>query len=382
MGQLEVSCFAQGSNNVLYALSFGYDLSVKSGNNSVAILLQSNASPSGPNTLTWQAVSTIRQSELFSFLDNLNLQCSVDPNGSFLAWSYNAYTLGAAAGASPRPGGFRYDPTLSTSSATTTGKGGWANVDTPLNYTWTSSSAGGDLFYLSNGNNYNFYHAYIPGAVGASFDIGVLNKTVTPNLMVNSATKWSVLSTIAGVNGMKTSATKMFVWGSAGNSSSLFGSANLPSSGPLPTSAPSLQLDNYTTPVTGCLGPQAFNDQFYKYCVVNQQHGQADQLYVWDGSEALSPIGMSQLPLKDQYTSAVTGVFGDSSTTYMLVQSGKLSTQDGSAGSYMLMALALSGSAAGSVLNVPNNITVSENLTFYATQGEAGGGGGGSGPYD
>lgn len=85
---------------------------------------------------------------------------------------------------------------------------------------------------------------------------------------------------------------------------------------------------------------------------------------------------MSQLPLKDQYTAAVTGVFGDSSITYMLVQSGKLSSQDGSAGSYMLKALTLTGSAAGFVLDVPNNITVSDNLAFYANQAAAGGGGG------
>ena len=88
---------------------------------------------------------------------------------------------------------------------------------------------------------------------------------------------------------------------------------------------------------------------------------------------------MSQLPLKDQYTSAVTGVFGDSSTTYLLVQSGTLSPQYGSGVSYMLKALTLSGSAAGSVLDVPNNITVTDNLTFNATLAGGGGGGGGGG---
>ncbi|KAI1293448.1 hypothetical protein EDD11_008365 [Mortierella claussenii] len=296
MGQLEVSCFAQGANNTLYALSFGYDLPVKTGDNTVAALLKSNASPSSPNVLTWQVVSTIRKSELFSFIDNFNLQCSVDPNGAFLAWSYDAYALGAALGAQSHPGGFRYDPALSTSSATTTGKGGWANIDTPLKYTWTSSSAGGDLFYLKDSANYNFYHAYMPGTVGVLLNVGVLNTAVTPNMRESSAT--------AGLS---------------------------------------------------------------------QLHDQSYQLYVWDGSKALSPVGMSQLPLKDQYTSSVTGMFGNSSTTYMLVQSGRLPSQYDSAGTYTLKALVLSSASAGTVLDVPNNITVPDNLTYYTTQGESGG---------
>lgn len=67
---------------------------------------------------------------------------------------------------------------------------------------------------------------------------------------------------------MKTTATKLFVWGVAGNAGSLFGMADLPQSSPLPTTGPSLQLVNYTTPgnTIGCSNPGALGDKFYKYC--------------------------------------------------------------------------------------------------------------------
>lgn len=89
---------------------------------------------------------------------------------------------------------------------------------------------------------------------------------------------------------------------------------------------------------------------------------------------------MSQLPIKDTFSSAIlTDIIGDSSSTYMLFQSGRLSpeaTKSGNPGfgSYMLKALALTGAAAGSVLNVPNNITVPDNIAFYPSA--AGGGDG------
>ncbi|KAI9231003.1 MAG: hypothetical protein BYD32DRAFT_456444, partial [Podila humilis] len=297
MGQLEASCFAQGSDNTLYALAYGYDLSVPSGDSAVAVLLKSNASPSGPNALTWQVISTIRKSELFSFEKGEMIQCIADPDGAFLAWAYRTNRQGQGATAQSRPGGIRYDPSLSTPSTTTTGKGGWVNVDTPLSYSWTSTSAGGDLFYLKDGSGkYNFFHAFIPGSVSVSIEFGSLNTATTPNTMENSATTWSVASTITGyVEGIKITATKLFIWGIAGGSGNLFAVADIPQNGPLPTSAPSLQLGNYTTPVT-CSNPGAMDAKVYKYCPVSQIHGNEFKLFIWDGNRNLDPIGMSQLP--------------------------------------------------------------------------------------
>ncbi|KAF9277233.1 hypothetical protein BGZ74_003421, partial [Mortierella antarctica] len=269
MGQLEASCFAQGSDNTLYALAFGFDLS-STANNAVAALLKSNPSPSNPNDLTWQVVSTIRKGELFSFGDGTKIQCVADPNGGFLAWSYRAYRPGGGVTAQARPGGFRYDPSLPSPSATTTGKGGWANVETPLSYTWTSTSAAGDFIYLKDGSSgkYNLYHAFVPGSVGKTLSFGALNTATTPNMMENSDIKWSFDSTITGyVDGMKTTGNKLFVWGVAGSSGNLFGVGDLPQTGSLPTTAPSLQLGNYTTPVT-CSIPAALGDKVYKYCPV------------------------------------------------------------------------------------------------------------------
>ncbi|KAG0045941.1 hypothetical protein BGZ83_008850 [Gryganskiella cystojenkinii] len=372
MGQLEVNCFAEGADNALYALAFGSDSSIKTGDDAVAIIIKSNASASSPNALTWTTMSTIRKTELVSFLDNYQLLCSVDPNGSFLVWSYNTYAVGAPLGATSRPGGFRYDPTLATSSATTTGKGGWANIDTPLNYAWTTTSAGGDLFYVKDGaGNYNFYHAF---STGSKISLGVLNKAVTPNMMENSPVQWSISSAITGlVDGMKTSTTKMFVWGSSGGASPLFGVTDLPQTAPLSTTGPSLQIGNYSS-FTGCWNPTAVNDKFYKACRLVQEHGVTYQLMVWDGTKALSPINMAKLPVEDQYKTYVSGVFGDASTNYMLVQSGSLSGLS----TYTLKALALSGPSAGAILDVPNNITVSDsNLKFYTPPDSEGGSRGG-----
>ncbi|CAO3568853.1 unnamed protein product [Mortierella alpina] len=367
MGLLEVSCFAQGTKNSLYALAFGSDTAVKSGDNKVAILLKSNEDAATPNALTWTVVSTIRRTELFRF--SAALQCSVDPNGGFFAWSYNAHPAGSDAGGRSRPGGFRYDPTLSTSSATTTGKGGWANVDTPITYTWASTH--GDLFYMKDGDKYNFYHVYMVGATSAKLDFGVLNKAVTPNMMENTGPKWLYDSSITFMlDGILASTTKLFLWGSALNFDKLFGMASLPQTGPLPTTAPALQLYNFTVP-TGCLKPQVFNDQFYRICAITETHGQTYQLFAWDGTKAVTPISMAKLPVKDEYSNAITGVFGDSSTTYMLVQSGVLPESVDGYSSYTLKAVVLTGSSAGSVLDVPNNITVSDSVLHYAPTGEA-----------
>lgn len=189
MGQLEALCFAQGTDNTLYALAYGYDLSSPSSDNAVAALLKSNASPSSPSALTWQVVSTVRKGDLFTFFSDTWIQCVADPDGGFLVWSYQTYRPGQE---KYRPGGFRYDPSLSTPSGTTTkmGKGGWVNVDTPINYRWSSPTSGSALSYLKDGSGkYNFYHAF---SGGATIAFGVLNTETIPNMMENSATTWSV----------------------------------------------------------------------------------------------------------------------------------------------------------------------------------------------
>lgn len=194
MGRLEAICFSSGSNNTLYALVYGYDLSINTGaDNAIAAIIKSNSSPSGPNALTWQVVSTVHKAELFYFgSDALDspIKCLVDPNGVFLAWSYEAYRPGQDT-SSTRPGGVRYDPFLTTPSATTTGKGGWVNVDSPINYSWGYVSYGSELMYLADGaGKYNFFHAFLPTQAVIYF--GALNTAVTPNLMDNSATRWTI----------------------------------------------------------------------------------------------------------------------------------------------------------------------------------------------
>jgi len=163
-------------------------------------------------------------------------------------------------------------------------------------------------------------------------------------------------------DGIQTSLSKLFVWGTAGGSGDLFAVGDLPQTGPLPSSAPSLQLGNYSTPIS-CSNPAVYGDKAYKYCTVQQTHGTEFELYSWDGSKALDPIQMSELPIKDLFTAATSGVFGDSTNSYLLVQSGALS----------LKALALTGASAGSVLDVPNNITVPDNIGFSFNSSTTGG---------
>ncbi|KAF9081304.1 hypothetical protein BGX29_004598, partial [Mortierella sp. GBA35] len=55
----------------------------------------------------------------------------------------------------------------------------------------------------------------------------------------------------------------------------------------------------------------------------------------------------------------------------MLVQSGVLPESVDGYSSYTLKAVVLTGSSAGSVLDVPNNITVSDSVLHYAPTGEA-----------
>ena len=191
MGQLSAECFAQGSDNSLYALAFGFDLS---NGNALVALLKSSVSPPSPSALTWSVVSTVAKAELFSFESDVYMtKCLVDPNGAFIAWNYGAYRTGPGASAPSRPGGFRYDPSLSTSSTTTTGKGGWVNIETSLSYPWTSTSAASSLFYLKDSSGkYNVYHAFMPGSIGTTFKFGALNIASTPNMMESSNTSWSV----------------------------------------------------------------------------------------------------------------------------------------------------------------------------------------------
>ncbi|KAH7033867.1 hypothetical protein BKA57DRAFT_497326 [Linnemannia elongata] len=364
MGQLTVNCFAEGASNTLYAFAFGYDLSAKTGDGAVAILLQSNSSPSTPDALTWQVVSTISKSELFSFMNNSDIRCTADPSGGFLVISQDAYALGSSKG---RPGGFRYDPNLTTSSTTTTGKGGWVNVDSPLSYSWTDISVGGDFFYLTAGspNSYNFYQAYIHNGFGNSLTIGMLNKAVTPNMLVSTNTTWSLGSSVTSVDRLKLSATTMFMWGAGASSNPLFGVATLPQTGPLPTTGPSLKLGNYTTPVK-CASPQVYNEKLYQYCAVNQVHGQTYEIDGWDGTKAMSPISMTQSPTDTMDSHTVSAVFGDSSTSYMLIQSANTASAGASTAPVQVKALVLSGTAAGTIVDVLNNVTVSDNLSYQA----------------
>lgn len=173
---------------------------------------------------------------------------------------------------------------------------------------------------------------------------------------------------------------KLFIWGVAGGSGDLFAVGDLPQSGALPSSAPSLQLGNYSTPGF-CYQASVSGDKAYKFCQVRQTHGTEYKLYTWDGSKTLDPIAMSQFPIKDLYTDSVSGIFGDSTNSYLLLQTGALATDRGATGytGYTLKALALSGGSAGTLLDVPNNITVEDNIGFYSNANSVTGSGVASG---
>jgi hypothetical protein len=66
------------------------------------------------------------------------------------------------------------------------------------------------------------------------------------------------------------------------------------------------------------------------------------------------------------YSRAVSAVFGDSSTSYMLIQSDNTASGSVSRAPVQVKALVLSGTAAGSIVDVPNNVTVSDNLDYQA----------------
>ncbi|KAF9581989.1 hypothetical protein BGW38_000806, partial [Lunasporangiospora selenospora] len=189
MGQLAASCIAQASDNSLYVLAFAYDLNNKSKENKVVALLKSNA-PSTPSELKWEVVSTIRTDELYSFDRGFStIQCIVAPNGSFLAWNY--YTDRPVKGSTTqsRPGGFRYDPAL-PSSGSTTGKGGWVNVDSPISLSWTNPYNENSLISLKNAaGGYDFHHVY---STAKEFVFSTLNTASTPNVMENSPVKWDI----------------------------------------------------------------------------------------------------------------------------------------------------------------------------------------------
>lgn len=292
MGQLEAACFSLRSDSTLYALVFGYDLSKKA-DNAIVALIKSNPSPSGPDALTWQVVSTVHKAELpyfqltSTFGNRYPIQCLVDPNGVFLAWSYQASQPGQAR-SEPRPGGFRYDPFSTTPSATTTGKGGWVNVDSPITYSWTGSS-GGALMYLADGaGKYNYYHAYLD-SLSRVINFGALNTAVTPNLMENSVTKWTLDTSITGnLKTIRISATNLFVWGWSpkGFGELSFSVATLPQNGPLPTTAPLVQSANYTT-VGTCADSGVLGNLVYTYCADRKTHGEQYSLYEWNGSKGV-----------------------------------------------------------------------------------------------
>ncbi|KAF9981533.1 hypothetical protein BGZ75_007114 [Mortierella antarctica] len=389
MGRLEPACFSFGSDNALYALVFAYDLSIAKGaDNAVVALIKSNASPSGPDALTWQVVSTIRQAELATIVEGgtfgyYPVQCLVDPSGGFLAWSYQTYQPGQPRNR-PRPGGFRYDPLLTTPSSTTTGKGGWVNVDSPITYSWTMSSSAGDgsLMYLADGaGKYNYYHAYVPTS-GTSLNFGALNTGVTPHLMEDSATQWALnFSTTGYIKNVRISSTNVFLWGSDTIFKNPFTVATLPQSGPLPTTAPLFQAVNFTT-AGQCATSGVLRNSVYSYCADRKTHGDQYSLYEWNGSKSSGPISMTKLPSAEVFTTGISGIFGDpASTTYLLVQSGYMNGGRPTSGT-ILKALVLTGTNAGTVLDVPKNITVSDNLSsMNATTGgpEGPGRNGGSG---
>ncbi|KAG0232841.1 hypothetical protein BGW42_007850 [Actinomortierella wolfii] len=90
------------------------------------------------------------------------------------------------------------------------------------------------------------------------------------------------------------------------------------------------------------------------------QHGSEYKLHVLDGSKVLDPISMPKKPV-ESYPSPVSGIFGDGTTSYMLFQTGRLEKYSSN---YQLSALALFGPSAGILMDVPNNITVSDNIGY------------------
>ncbi|KAF9283471.1 hypothetical protein BGZ68_005328 [Mortierella alpina] len=198
-----------------------------------------------------------------------------------------------------------------------------------------------------------------------AINFGALNTAVTPNLMEDSATKWTPNYTTTGsIRDMRISSTSIFLWGSNTILKNPFSVAALPQSGPLPTAAPLFQPVNFTT-VGQCADFGIFCNSVYSYCADRKTHGDQYSLYEWNGSKASGPISMSKLPSPEVHTSGISEIFGDpASTLYMLVQSGYIKEGRIPAGA-TLKALVLTGANAGSVLDVPKNITVSDNISSH-----------------
>lgn len=195
MGQLIVDCFdTQETTNTIYAYGGAYDNSKEILNNGIIVLLKSNAAPSSPEALSWTVVSTVRRDNVLYITNLRDSHCIVEPNGAFTVWAFSTTLKQGDSTLKTRPGGFRYDPSL-TPTANTTGPGGWVNIDIPVDYQWTSSSSSNYLFYLVDAaGKSTVYHAYLSSMTSNTLYFGALN-TAT-NMMENTPVKWAMVTTL------------------------------------------------------------------------------------------------------------------------------------------------------------------------------------------
>ncbi|KAG0269979.1 hypothetical protein DFQ27_001240 [Actinomortierella ambigua] len=346
MGQLDIACFAtEETTKVLYAFSYAYDNN-RSGysGKQVGALIKSNAAPT-PDTLTWSLVSFTSASNIFTLT---SYSCIVDPNGAFTM--FGVYSNSGK----DRPGGFRYDPTLTTGNGTS---GTWTKIDIPIDYAWSETSYASAVFYLKNAaGKYDIYHAFAK-STPADIRFGALN-TAT-NTMENSNATWAFPNISVRPKSLLATSTTLLVWDSVTTAKRWV--ATLPP-GPLTSTPPTLREVNFPFDGTNCAYAYIAYERYF-HCTNTQTYGSSYVLYRYDGNMSLPMINATGGIAKSTYADNEAAVVGDGNSSFMVVQSEHLRYYGGN-DNYMVSTVVVTGPAAGTVKSIPNGFSVPENLSY------------------
>ncbi|KAF9363820.1 hypothetical protein BGX34_003239 [Mortierella sp. NVP85] len=251
MGILSPNCVTSNERSI-------YGISVESNYAPRVVLIKSNDNPSSLADIRWNIVSTIQAGAVYNISSPLSPMCKVDEKGVFTYVDLNIFKT---PGSPPATGGIQYSPAHpANAGSSSTGPGGWKNIDTGGPFPWDVQSQDEVAFNVPDaaGNNVLTYM----WSIGSAVQFGYLDSAT---MQLQAGPQWKFPQTMNVIRKNYFNKTLVF-YAAEGFVSPVPGVLTIPFDSPMIAPAPPANFTGYRMRYNETRAPLItgfFSDTFY-----------------------------------------------------------------------------------------------------------------------
>ncbi|KAK3807613.1 MAG: hypothetical protein J3Q66DRAFT_82157 [Benniella sp.] len=363
MGILSPNCIASNERSI-YGISVESSYAQGADPTQRVVLIKSNDNLSSLADIRWNIVSTIQAGAVYNISSPISPICKVDEKGVFTYVDLNIFKT---PGSPPATGGIQYSPAHpANAGSTSTGPGGWKNIDTGGPYPWDVQSQDEVAFNVPDAAGNNVL-TYMWSIGSAAVQFGYLDSAT---MQLQAGPQWKFPQTMS-IKRKNYFSKTLVLYVTEGFLSTIPGVLTIPFDSPMIAPAPPANLTGYRMRYNETKDPLTtgfFSDTFYSILRRYDSVGiPTDALTLVSFTDPTAPKFIRELNLTEPINN-----FGDTRGLIWIVIGGHggapvlgFNYRMDSKNTSHLSAVYLDGPNIGKWESVPWKINVSEPFGIY-----------------